>query len=281
MKQTIRTKRNTSGNQVLMYWFGQYWFQILVSGMVVYLFTQREIQMTLVSPSETVQAGLGSMALSYTEMSGVDEPVAPRATLVSKNFVEDQPAYLPGQWNPADFQCISFVLDPDLAIRKRVDPAIVEAKRKECLSYIKRFQETAVEEMQASGIPASIILAQALLASDAGNHRLALESNNHFGIKCRNNCHGCTCRNYADDDTYELFRVFQTPRESFREHSRLLQQGPYQKLHAHKEKDYKKWAIGLKKAGYSTDRDYDRKIIRIIESLRLNRLDKTGQEMPG
>ena len=37
--------------------------------------------------------------------------------------------------------------------------------------------------------------------------------------------------------------------------------------------DYKAWARGLKKAGYATAHDYDKRLIRIIEENKLHRLD--------
>ena len=50
--------------------------------------------------------------------------------------------------------------------------------------YIEKYAETAVREMKATGIPASITLAQACLESGDGNSTLARKANNHFGIKC-------------------------------------------------------------------------------------------------
>jgi hypothetical protein len=139
--------------------------------------------------------------------------------------------------------------------------------------YIKRFAAVAVQEMHTYKVPASIKMAQALIESKAGNSRLATESNNHFGIKCRSKCKGCTCRNYSDDDAYDMFRVFDSAWESWREHSLLLTSfDRYKKLQKF-GKDYKKWAAGLKNSGYATDKNYDKKLIRIIEKYKLHKLD--------
>ena len=56
------------------------------------------------------------------------------------------------------------------------------------VNYIAQYKEIAIIEMQRTGIPASIKMAQALLESGAGKSTLAREANNHFGIKC----HGWT-----------------------------------------------------------------------------------------
>ncbi len=140
-------------------------------------------------------------------------------------------------------------------------------------NYIKRFAEVAVKEMNKYGIPASIKMGQGIMESSSGKSLLATQSNNHFGIKCRRKCKGCTCRNYADDDVFDMFRVFETDWESWREHSLLLSNNSrYSKLKKH-GKDYKKWAAGLQKAGYATDKKYAEKLVRIIEKYKLYKLD--------
>lgn len=146
-------------------------------------------------------------------------------------------------------------------------------KDKKAKAFIKRYAPVAVAEMKKYNIPASIKMAQAMIESRAGQSKLALQSNNFFGIKCKAKCRGCTCRNYADDGDYDMFRVFENPWESWREHSELLQIDRYKKLQQY-DMDYQKWAVGLKKAGYATDKRYDKKLINIIEKYQLHKLDK-------
>ena len=50
--------------------------------------------------------------------------------------------------------------------------------------YVKYYSNIAMDEMVQFGIPASITLAQGILESGAGKGRLAVQANNHFGIKC-------------------------------------------------------------------------------------------------
>ena len=52
------------------------------------------------------------------------------------------------------------------------------------VDYINEFKDQAIREMHATGIPASITLAQGMLESDYGNSPLAKYARNHFGIKC-------------------------------------------------------------------------------------------------
>ena len=167
---------------------------------------------------------------------------------------------------------LTLVLSPDYGERKGLAPEIIKAKKGRVQAYLDRYAPIAKREMKEFGIPASITLAQGLLESNAGDSKLAVVSNNHFGIKCRKKCLGCTCRNYGDDTRYDMFRVFDSVAESFREHSELLNTSRYAKLKAHGT-DYKKWAHGLKSCGYATDKKYGHKLVKIIENLGLDKYD--------
>lgn len=167
---------------------------------------------------------------------------------------------------------LTLVLSPDYAERKKLPEAIIRAKKQRVQNYLVAFAPVARAEMRTYGIPASITLAQALLESNAGDSKLARQSKNHFGIKCRSKCLGCTCRNYGDDTRYDMFRVFNEVSESYREHSLLLTSDRYKRLHSY-GMDYKKWAHGLKACGYATDKRYAEKLIKIIEQLELDRYD--------
>lgn len=171
------------------------------------------------------------------------------------------------------FSNLTFVLSPTYAERHNIDPAIAKQKVENCKNYAIKYAPVAQKEKKEYGIPVSITLAQGILESNAGESRLSLESNNHFGIKCRSKCRGCTCRNYTDDDVYDMFRVFDSVWDSYREHSKLLTTKRYKHLLKLKKKDYKKWAHGLKKAGYATDKKYAEKLIQIIEFLDLDKYD--------
>lgn len=144
--------------------------------------------------------------------------------------------------------------------------------------YIAKYRDIAVEEMFRSGVPASITLAQGILESGSGQSTLAVEGNNHFGIKCGPMWEGKTMK--ADDDRPgECFRVYDTPEDSFRDHSDFLRyQDRYKFLFDLYITDYKGWALGLKSAGYATDPEYPSKLISIIERYQLYDLDFIGSE---
>ena len=145
------------------------------------------------------------------------------------------------------------------------------------LDYIAKYSALAVSEMQRTGVPASITLAQGLLESGAGLSPLAVHAHNHFGIKCHNDWEGETF--YKDDDReQECFRAFRTVEESFRAHSDFLRNRPrYAALFELDPTDYKAWAKGLRAAGYATDPAYAKKLIKQIEDYGLDRFDRAEE----
>ncbi len=153
-------------------------------------------------------------------------------------------------------------------------PVSGQHKRLTTEEYIDKYKDVAIRKMKEYKIPASITLAQAILESGSGNSKLARKANNHFGIKCHKDWNGK--RFYMDDDVkHECFRKYKKPSESFRDHSLFLtQRGRYSFLFKYNITDYKKWAYGLKKAGYATNPKYPKLLIGLIERYHLDRYDK-------
>ena len=139
--------------------------------------------------------------------------------------------------------------------------------------YIDTFSEVAQLEMQAYGIPASITLAQGLLESGFGKGKLAMKTNNHFGIKCHTGWKG-DYDFHDDDEKGECFRKYNHPMYSYRDHSLfLVNRSRYAFLFDYNNNEYKKWAKGLSKAGYATDKKYPQKLISLIERYELYKFD--------
>ncbi|MBS9461910.1 glucosaminidase domain-containing protein [Flagellimonas sp. 389] len=139
--------------------------------------------------------------------------------------------------------------------------------------YIETFAEIAQFEMRAYGIPASITLAQGILESGSGKGALTLKTNNHFGIKCHTGWEG-EFDFHDDDERGECFRKYNHPMYSFRDHSIFLSsRSRYKFLFNYRRDDYKKWAYGLRQAGYATDRKYPQKLIALIERYDLDQYD--------
>ena len=153
-------------------------------------------------------------------------------------------------------------------------------------AYIDRYSALAVIEMERTGVPASIKLAQAVLESRWGTSVLARQANNHFGIKCGGHWTGETF--YRKDDDYvrgklvpSCFRAYSSTYESFVAHSNfLISNSRYAGLFALKRTNYKGWAKGLKNAGYATAKHYHKSLINIIEELELYRYDRMSSSDP-
>ncbi len=146
-------------------------------------------------------------------------------------------------------------------------------------NYIKKYRGLAIQEMERTGIPASIKLAQAILESDAGRSTLATKARNHFGIKCGGQWNGRSY--YKKDDDYlngrlvkSCFRSYAKVHQSYIDHSEFLVNGKrYQFLFGLDPTNYKAWARGLKKAGYATSPYYHKRLIGLIERYKLYEYD--------
>lgn len=140
-------------------------------------------------------------------------------------------------------------------------------------NYILQFKDIAMGNMKTYGIPASIILAQGILESGAGKGDLALEANNHFGIKCHKDWLGESVR-HDDDSAQECFRKYPEASESYKDHALfLVGKNRYATLFTYEKDDYKSWAKGLRAAGYATDPNYPDKLISYIERYNLHQYD--------
>lgn len=243
------------------------WFNIFILGLVLHLMFQKDItiRFQLHDRGAITEQVAAPIAPLQRQTATPVLPARQESVVVEKKKEDKRLAN--------NFSNMTFILNPTYAKRKGVPAEIVEEKLANCLTYVEKYHGEAQQAMREFGIPASITLAQGLLESNAGASRLARESHNHFGIKCRSKCRGCTCRNYTDDDVYDMFRVFTRPLESYEEHSVLLSSKRYRHLKKLGRTNYQAWAHGLKRAGYATDKRYAEKLIRIIETLKLDRYD--------
>ena len=153
-------------------------------------------------------------------------------------------------------------------------PLGLVAQKMTTQEYIDKYKTLAIREMKRSGVPADITLAQGVLETESGNSVLVKKSNNHFGIKCKDTWQGESVT-HDDDALGECFRKYNSVEESYRDHSDFLRNRPYYaSLFELDPTDYKAWAYGLKKAGYATNKDYAKILIRTIEEYNLNEISK-------
>lgn len=137
------------------------------------------------------------------------------------------------------------------------------------LQYIKTYCGIAVTEMQRTGVPAAIKLAQGVLETMSGQSPLVMKSNNHFGIKCKQGYDGPYVL-HDDDRPQERFMKYEDAGQSYKDHSDFLKgRSRYAGLFELDPTDYAGWAHGLKKAGYATNPKYPQLLIGIIEKYNL------------
>lgn len=179
---------------------------------------------------------------------------------------------------------------PDTLSKYTLIKQYVEPADETYAAYIDQFKSIAISEMYRTGIPASITLAQAVLESAGGTSELALQANNHFGIKCGANWAGKIHEKMDDDKdaggnaTKSCFRKYDKAEESFYDHSEFIcdpgKSTRYSFLFKFDRTDYESWACGLESAGYAGDENYSDKLINLIERYSLFQYDLPGIQSP-
>ena len=151
--------------------------------------------------------------------------------------------------------------------------------------FIQAVSECAVKDMEASGILASVSIAQAILESGYGTTELARNANNFFGMKCSlsgNTWDSAwdgvskytkqTKEQDPDGKEYTVtadFRRYPDMESSVRDHSCYLNGAMNGKKLRYAglkgERDYKTAIQIIKDGGYATDVSYVSKVCGIIE----------------
>ena len=148
---------------------------------------------------------------------------------------------------------------------------------KEFLNKIKPY---VIQDMHESGILASLTASQAFLESGHGTSKLSLEPyNNLFGIKGTYNGAFVTMKTkeYVNGKYIVVdaaFRKYPTWYESINDHSAMFNRmDRYKNLRG--EKDYKTACKNVFADKYATGPNYDKSLIRIIETYKLYEWDKS------
>lgn len=129
--------------------------------------------------------------------------------------------------------------------------------------FIDLNKDIAIKQMWENDIPASIIMAQAIVETGWGEY---CEGNNYFGIKVSSDWEGETHFRAEGE-----FKSYLCREDSFSDHSKLILD-EYKELLEY-QYDYNAWAYGLQELGYAEDCNYARKIIFIINRYELYHLD--------
>lgn len=151
---------------------------------------------------------------------------------------------------------------------KTASERLADVDREVIEKYIKRFARVVITERQKFGVPSSIILANALLHSSAGQSRLSKSGNNHFNIPCSDDWQGG--QEQMGDNCY---RQYDNAWTSFRDHSLYITTGVFSELRDLADDDYREWAKALESADFSKEPKLAKQLIQVIEEYELFALD--------
>ncbi|MGH9812180.1 MAG: glycoside hydrolase family 73 protein [Candidatus Acidiferrales bacterium] len=154
-------------------------------------------------------------------------------------------------------------------------------------NFLTEFAPVVQRFSSRSSLPASVLLAQAILESDWGRSALAREHNNYFGIKAKPRPNGSTEPDYATTEYIHgqrrrlkaRFAQFATLDACLADYARILSLPRYARARAVAANPFA-FAVELQRCGYATDPRYARKLALLIRRYQLTRYDLTPAESP-
>jgi flagellum-specific peptidoglycan hydrolase FlgJ len=228
------------------------WFKIGVIIILAFVVFKKDLSFRIhlnnPSPTEKGQQPPQPVQHSVTESSEKFTDNTSKAT--GSNGLNDTERF--------DFSTGTSSRKPGLAIDKlkRLDKQKVQ-------KYITRFTHVAENEQEKFGVPASIILANALLQSLAGTNDWASNVyNNQFGLTCTSDWQGS--RKEFDG---RCMRQYENAWMSFRDHSFFLTTGPNAHLKQLGKADYKSWAQAIEKMNLYQEPKLADQLIQVIETI--------------
>jgi flagellar rod assembly protein/muramidase FlgJ len=148
--------------------------------------------------------------------------------------------------------------------------------------FIMRLASGAVASAKASGVPASITIAQAALESAWGESGLTKAGNNLFGIKADSLWRGQTLTMNTKEFIKgqwlvvpALWRKYPSWQASMEDHAAFLRRNPRYKA-CFLCNTAPAFAKALLQAGYATDPEYANKLIVLMDKHQLQSLDGGG-----
>lgn len=229
----------------------QHWFKIGLVFLVLYAVLSKDLSFNIsieapqepaVQPKEELQSRRQSRRETLTDNGLSTEQTSSRFDLLP-SWGDDPNAQL-------------------MLLLEQTDESEVE-------QFINRFAHVAEAEQEKFGIPASIILANGLLKSMAGQHPATKRGTNYFLLPCTDDWQGQT----QDGERGACLRRYDNAWMSFRDHSLFYTSGSNGHLRRLKGEDYRNWAEGLEA---SKDNDNDllaEQLIRIIHEFKLDQYD--------
>jgi flagellum-specific peptidoglycan hydrolase FlgJ len=224
-------------------------------------------------------AGLVPAQSNDSAMSFAPAPIiAPTLAPVPGRVVVDQPLI------PAPNLAASAVQDPAAAEAAPPVEAIapqLPAPRNAEEAFIFSLVPGAQASQRATGVPASVTIAQAILESFWGRSFLAREANNLFGVKALTKpgpagvvtIDAWEVENGVDVNRPEPFRKYNTVAESIADHGLFFVENRRYREALLVGNDPQEFARRIAAAGYATDPAYPGKLISLMERYSLYQYD--------
>lgn len=226
---------------------GRHWLRILIVGFALFILSRKQVNVNVrFGTPEAVPAASPSPQASSeppTSLTDAQSPPAESGLLSRFNLFGGS-----GETTPYDALC-------------RQEENIIEA-------FLRRFHNVAQAEQEKFGIPASIILANALLHTAAGTGDAATSHNNFFSLPCDDAWGGPTGRTAAG-----CVRAYESAWTSFRDHSLYITSGRFEPMTQFSETDYRRWAAGLEELDYNDTDDLAKQLLRTVDRYQLFRFD--------
>jgi flagellum-specific peptidoglycan hydrolase FlgJ len=159
-----------------------------------------------------------------------------------------------------------------LAVFSMITPVLgaQEYTDNEVKAYLQRYQQLAIEQMRAYSIPASVIMAQAIVESDCGKSKAAIKANNHFGAEAGDDWNGK--RYGTDPQNPKGYRWYASVKESFRDNSQFFLERRCAFLFTIPLTNYEHWCRGVRVLKFDVASDYDDRLVSVIKRYRLDTL---------
>ena len=126
------------------------------------------------------------------------------------------------------------------------------------LTFLEKYNDTALALSKEHNIPASIILGVSMLESGNGTSKLSRNKHNFFGIK-----------------KGKYYRGYENDQESFKDFCKLVSKKKYyNSLTENNVMDYKIWVKKISSGGYSESKTWSTKVLYYINKYKLDELDK-------
>ena len=228
-------------------WIKKYWFRVVVLSFMLFVLLKKDI----------------SFGINFNAPKGPQQELQQTSPQTIQQ--KEKREYFTQEGEPTEQQASLMDRLPNLGWSKKNE----EVSNPEAMNeYLTKFANTARAESQEFGLPASIILANAMIHSEIGESDLSKNSNNHFNLPCTADWKGQV--NWSNKSCYRSYDKAET---SFRDHSLFLTTGDNAKLVKLGKTDYKAWAKAVEKIGYSSERKLAKQLIKLIETYRLQQLD--------